>query len=199
MYESVGTDDLPIEPLLRKYARSLSLKWACTTGSQACHDDTLRKLRSLGSNIEFHQNVRPEMYCGALRTSTKADFDFVWARLLSSIDSTYRRMLITALSCSTSSELLSMYLNTSLASTNLFNNITYQSGEALSVFNAVYQSGTVGLELAIDFLTTNADEAITSYGNSSLSSIVNGMANLITNHDQHHKVILNLLYRSGEM
>lgn len=190
MYESVGIDDFPIEPLLRKYARTLSIKWACAVGSQACRDDTLRKLRQLGSNIEFHQNVRPEMYCGALRTSTKADFDYVWARLLRSNDVAYRRMLITALSCSTSTELLSMYLNTSLASTNSFNNITYQSsGEALSVFNAVYQSGTVGLGLAIDFLATNANETFATFGNTSFTSVINGIANLITNHDQHHQVI----------
>lgn len=62
MYDVTGINDVDSEPHIRKYARSLTMKWACDMGSTHCRMDTLTKLRELGSDDDFHQNVRPEMY-----------------------------------------------------------------------------------------------------------------------------------------
>lgn len=160
-------------------------------GSTHCRGDTLGKLRLLSASAEFHQNIRPEMYCGALRSSLKADFDSVWRRLLDSSDTTYRNMLITALACTTSTDLLSTYLSTSLPATNPYsNNVTYRSDELVRVFNAVYQSGPVGLQLAIPFLTTNVNAASMTFGETNLVTIYRNMAQRIADHSLHHQVCL---------
>lgn len=182
-------DDIVSEPHLRKYARSLIIKLACEMGSTHCRADTLGKLRLLSGSDEFHQNVRPEMYCAALRTSLKADFDAVWRRLLDSSDTTYRNMLISALACTTSTDLLSTYLSTSLPATSPYaNNVTYRSDELVRVFNAVYQSGPVGLQLAIPFLTANINSASMTFGDTNLVTIYKNMAQRIADHSLHHQV-----------
>lgn len=189
MYDIVFIDDIVSEPQIRKYGRSLIIKLACQMGSSHCRRDTLNRLRLLSGTDDFHQNVRPEMYCGALRTSLRADFDKVWRRLLDSPDSSYRNMLINALACTTSTDLLSTYLSSSLPATNPFpSNVTYRPDELVRVFNAVYQSGPLGLQLAIPFLTTNINAASMSFGTSNLASIYFNMAMRIGDHTLHHQV-----------
>jgi len=186
MFDSIWITDFTGEPQIRKYARSLIMKWACEMGSTHCREDTLTQLRLLvNPSDEFHQNVRPEMYCGALRSSEKADFDKVWSRLLSSSDTDYRNMLITALACTTSNDLLSAYLNTSLVATNPYVNVSYRADELLRVFNAVYQSGPLGLRLALPFLTTNVNAAAMTFGNTNLETIYKNLAQRITDHTLH--------------
>lgn len=161
-------------------------------GSTHCRSDALVKLRLLDITAtanDFHPNVRPEMYCGAMRSSLKADFDAVWRRLLSSSDANYRNMLITALACTTSTDLLSTYLNSSLPATNPYpNNVTYRADELVRVFNAVYQSGPTGLRLAIPFLTTNVNAASMTFGSTNLETIYKNMAQRISDHSLHHQV-----------
>jgi len=185
MFDTIRLNDIVGEPQVRKYGRSLVIKLACEMGSTNCRLETLSKLRLLTPSDEFHQNVRPDVYCGALRSSEKSDFDFVWNRLLTSSDSVYRNMLITALACTTSSDLLSAYLSTSLATTNPYPNVTYQADELVRVFNAVYQSGPLGLRLAIPFLTTNINAAAMTFGVTNLETIYKNMAQRITDHSLH--------------
>lgn len=191
MYDVVNINDIVSEPQIRKYGRSMIIKLACEMGSSHCRGDTLNRLRSLSANDDFHQNVRPEMYCGAMRTAVKADFDKVWRRLLDSSDSSYRNMLINALACTTSTDLLSTYLSSSLPALNPFpNNVTYRPDELVRVFNAVYLSGPAGLRLAIPFLTANVNAAAMTFGNSNLASIHFNMALRIGDHALHHQVNL---------
>lgn len=164
-------------------------KWACEMGSTHCRGDTLTKLRALSATDDFHQNVRPELYCAALRTSLRADFDAVWRRLLDSSDTTYRNMLITSLACTTSTDLLSTYLSTSLPATNPYaSNVTYRADELVRVFNAVYQSGAAGLQLAVPFLTANVNSASMTFGNTNLVTIYKNIAQRIVDHSLHHQV-----------
>lgn len=188
MYDGVKINDVASEPHIRKYARSLVLNLACEMGSAVCRSEALAKLRLLGPADEFPVNTRPELYCGALRASVSADFDKVWQRLLSSSDTSYRNMLISALACTTSTELLSAYLNTSLATTNPYSNVTYRPDELVRVFNAVYQSGPAGLQLAIPFLTANANAASMAFGSNNLVTIYKNMAQRISDHTLHHQV-----------
>lgn len=98
-------------------------------------------------------------------------------------------MLITALACTTSDDLLSAYLNSSLPATNPYpNNVTYRPDELVRVFNAVYLSGPAGLRLAIPFLTTNVNASSMTFGNTNLVTIYKNMAQRITDHTLHAQV-----------
>lgn len=150
-------------------------------GSVHCRSDANRELRSLMTNGgDFHQNVRDVLYCASLRSSNRNDFDFVWNRLLNSEDAATRNLLLTALGCSTTRQLLTGYIRSSLNSTN-DRDIEYRAGEPLRVFNAVYQSGLLGLEIAVQFLIENSQEAYSAYGSANFGNTLTGMAQRIGN------------------
>lgn len=150
-------------------------------GSVHCQSDANRELRSLmANNSDFHQNVRDVLYCASLRSGNSNDFDFVWNRLLSSEDATTRNLLLSALGCSTTRRLIIGYIRSSLNSTN-DREIAYRSGEPLRVFNAVYQSGLSGLEIAIQFLHENTQEAYSTFGAANFGNTLTGMAQRIGN------------------
>lgn len=175
----MGVRDQSSEPHMRKYARTIAINWACNMGSVHCRSDATRELRSLmTSDGDFHQNVRDVLYCASLRAGNQNDFDFVWNRLLTSDDTTTRNLLLNALGCSGTRRLLVGYIRSSLNSTN-DRNIVYRGGEPLRVFNAVYQNGLSGLQIAIEFLQENALEAYVLYGATNFGNTLTGMAQRI--------------------
>lgn len=150
-------------------------------GSVHCRSDATRELRSLMSTGgDFHQNVRDVLYCASLRSGNQNDFDFVWTRLLNSNDAAIRNNLLNALGCSTNGRLLTEYIRSSLNSTS-DRDIVYRTGEPLRVFNAVYQNGLLGLEIAIQFLRENAQEAYSTLGSTNFGNTLTGMAQRIGN------------------
>lgn len=177
----VGVNDQGNEPHLRKYARTIAINWACNMGSDHCRSDATRELRSLiASGRDFHQNVRDVAYCAAIRSANQNDFDSVWNRLLASDDATLRNLLLNALGCSTARQQLLGYIRTSLNSTS-DRDIVYRSGEPLRVFNAVYQNGLTGLEIAVEFLRENIQEAYTTFGSGNFANALTGLAQRIGN------------------
>lgn len=187
-YEYTGIEDEDGEHRLKKYSRNLAISWACHVGSMTCRTDTHSALRSvMTTNGEFHQNVRNVLYCAALRSGNSNEFEFVWDRLLSSDSQEYRNTLINALACSSTDTLLEEYLNSTLNSTNS-GELVYRSGEHLRIFDAVYQSGVKGLNLAIPFLRSHLDEAAVTFGRASIANIVIGIAERISLYTQSDEV-----------
>lgn len=181
LYVMVGVRDQNGEPHMRKYARTIALNWACNMGSVHCRSDATRELRSLMTNDgDFHQNVRDVLYCASLRSGNQNDFDFVWNRLLNASDAATRNLLLTALGCSTTRQQLNGYIRSSLNSTN-DRDIVYLAGEPLRVFNAVYQGGLTGLEIAVQFLQSNAQEAYSTFGSANFGNTLTGLAQRIGN------------------
>lgn len=160
-------------------------------GSQLCRRATNAALRSImASNGEFHQNVRDALYCASLRNGDRGDYEFVWNRLLASVDQNYRNMLISALGCTEELFLLEEFLNSSLNSTNT-GDFEYRSGEHIRVFNAVYQSGSEGLNIALTFLASNLEEASRTFGINNIGNIIVGIAERLTLYTQSDEVRIN--------
>lgn len=157
-------------------------------GSQLCRRATNAALRSImASNGEFHQNVRSVIYCASLRNGDRNDYEFVWNRLLTSNDQSYRYMLISALGCTEESFLMEEFLNSSLNSTNT-GDFVYRSGEHIRIFNAVYQSGSEGLNMALAFLISNLEEAALTYGQNNIGNVIIGIAERLTLYTQSNEV-----------
>lgn len=158
-------------------------------GSQLCRRATNGALRSIMvSNGEFHQNVRDALYCASLRNGDRSDYEFVWNRLLTSNDQAYRNMLISALGCTEESFLMEEFLNSSLNSTNT-GDFEYRSGEHMRIFNAVYQSGSEGLNMALSFLISNLEEAALTFGENNIGNIIIGIAERLTLYTQSDEVL----------
>lgn len=157
-------------------------------GSTACRTDTIVALRTIiASDGEFHQNVRDVLYCAALRSGDRNDYESVWNRLLTSSNQDYRNILINALGCTSTNALLHEFLNSSLNSTNAGDR-EYRSGEHIRIFNAVYQSGIQGLNLALPFLSSHLDEAAFTFGRNNIANIVIGMAERLSLYSQSNEV-----------
>lgn len=164
-------------------------------GSVHCRSDATRELRTLIANGgDFHQNVRDVLYCASLRSGSRTDFNFVWNRLLNSDEAATRNLLFTALGCASSSPLLREYIRSSLNSTS-DRDIVYRTGEPLRVLNAVYQSSLLGLEITIQFLRDNSQEAYTTYGANNFGNILTGMAQRIGNQELIGQVCKKKLYK----
>lgn len=158
-------------------------------GSTACRTDTILALRSIiASNGEFHQNVRNVLYCAALRSGDRSDYESVWDRLLASNSQDYRNILINALGCTSTDALLQEFLNSSLNSTNS-GDFEYRTGEHIRIFNAVYQSGIQGLNLAVPFLTSHLEEAAITFGRNNIANIITGIAERISLYSQSNEVL----------
>lgn len=164
LYDSVRVGDIPDEPILRKPARQLAVSLACNMGSVHCRSDASRELRQLiASGGEFHQNIRQQMYCAALRSGNSNDFNFVWNRMLASTNNNQRNELSRSLGCSMSRNLIRRLLSSLLPSTN-DDDIEYRANEAYQVFRNVYQNGIFGLEQTLDFVIENAIETFETFG-----------------------------------
>lgn len=86
-------------------------------------------------------------------------------------DVNQRYMYINSLGCSMSRQLLILYLQSSLNSTNS-QNIEYLENEQTYVFLAVCNNGYFGFEIALDFLIENAVEAFYTYGSYVVTNLV---------------------------
>lgn len=133
-------------------------------GSVHCRSDAVRQLRQIIElNGEFHQNIRREMYCAALRSANSNDFNFVWNRMLESQNANQRNEISQSLGCLTSRVLVNRLLNSLLPSTNE-NDVEYLPNEAYRVFRSVYGNTVYGLEITLDFVLENAVETYETFG-----------------------------------
>ncbi|KAG4077148.1 hypothetical protein HA402_016135 [Bradysia odoriphaga] len=197
LYEFVGVEDIPDEPILRKYSRENVVQLACGMGSVHCRSDANRQLRRhIETGIIFHHNIKHTLMCASFRSASRTDFHFMWNRLsLLPIDEYGDRAdIIDWLGCSTSRQLLNEFIRSSLNSTNE-NNVEYSEYEQYSVFNSVQHSGIVGLGVALDFLVENAVEAFETFG----SYLVYNLSYIVrrADHIESYVVFQNILRDAG--
>lgn len=168
LYESVGVQDIPDEPVLRKYSRELVIGLACQMGSVHCRSDATRELRRhMETGDEFHQNIKHVLMCASLRSASRTEFQFMWNRLISLPleEEGLRSEIIDWLGCSNSRPMLTEFIRSSLNSTNA-NNVEYSEYEQYAVYNSILRNGGIlGLDVVLQFLAENAVEAFETYSN----------------------------------
>lgn len=187
LYDSVGVEDVPDEPILMKLARENIVRLACQMGSVHCRSDATRQLRRfLETGEDFHQNIRHTLMCASFRSAGRTEFHSMWNRLRSlPLDNFGERAeIIDWMGCSASRVLLVEYVRSSINSTNS-NNVEYADFEQYSVFNAIIRNaGNVGMSVALEFLNENAIEAVQTYG----QWFVQGLAFIISNAEHAERV-----------
>lgn len=199
LFETYGIEDSENDSHLDKYARNIAISLACSSGLEACRNATKTKLHAImDGNVDFHQNVRDNMYCAALREATRADYRNVYQRLADSDDATYRSMLIRSLGCIETKDILNNYLQTALNSTTDAV-VIYRSGEQERVLSAVYQNSQNGLESGIIFLQSNIDEAARSYGNKSIENMIKDIAGRVNNDKVSDEVSTIYIWAIGDV
>nr|XP_027218923.1 aminopeptidase N-like [Penaeus vannamei] len=88
LYESVGFEDSPDDPLLDQYKRTKALSWACLLGHQHCLDSASALYRTWMANPTndsiISPNLKSTVYCRAIAEGGEAEWNFAWHKYLKS-------------------------------------------------------------------------------------------------------------------
>jgi len=200
LYDSVGVEDIPDEPILHKFARENIVHLACQMGSVHCRSDANRQLRRhIETGIDFHQNIRYTLMCASLRSASRTEFHYMWNRLRDMPLDQFsdRSEIIDWLGCSQSRSLLREFIRSSIDSTNS-NNVEYSYFEQYNVFNGIIRNaGKIGLDVALEFLFENSVEAFQTFGQWFLLDIAFVISNI--EHTERFLAIQNILLDAGLM
>ncbi|XP_015127623.1 aminopeptidase N [Diachasma alloeum] len=150
-YES--PEDLHLTKLLRVEV----LHWACKLGSKPCRDQAALNVTNWLNDSKknsLEPNLKGVVLCAGIRNTDQATWDKLFAKYLAGEENA----LLTALGCSSNTNILKGYLtkamNTSVSTTNrdgIFSTVTFSSDE--------------GVDVALDFILANADQIYQLSGN----------------------------------
>ncbi|KAJ8973356.1 hypothetical protein NQ317_001400 [Molorchus minor] len=188
LYESVPFNKLNDSEQVYTLKQVLALTWACQLGHEGCVDEAVSLFADFRENgTKPNKNLRTVVYCNGLRYSSNStdDWEFLWNVFTESENlATERSTIISALGCTTDTELLKSYLEKTL---------TDESGirlqDAASVFSAVYSGNPEGIAVAYDFLTENYTQIAQRYQSmNSLSTLIKGISERFTTQGEVKKL-----------
>lgn len=146
---SASTDD--DESNFDVHLRNIAIKWACLSGSLECHETSLKNLEKF---IETPDAISPDLkastICEGIRYGNTEEFQIIWDSLDDTENQADRRVILESMGCSEDETVVKLYLESTL--NDKFN---YRKSELNIILKAVYSNGHVGLNIALDFLTTN--------------------------------------------
>lgn len=159
IYEKVGKIDTPVESsrLDAVKRQSMICGWACRFGVGDCIEKSVEVFARWMEETEPDQinpvplNLRPVIYCTAIRFGREAEWSFLWKRYINSNVGAEKSMIIGSLSCSREQWLLSRYLDWSLNSTLV------RKQDATFVFGGVVGE-EIGFHLARNFFFERIDD-----------------------------------------
>lgn len=159
IYEKVGKINQPVDSsrLDAVKRQSMICGWACRFGVGDCIEKSVEVFARWMEETEPDQinpvplNLRPVVYCTAIRYGREAEWTFLWKRYITSNVGAEKSMIIGSLSCSREQWLLSRYLDWSLNSTLV------RKQDATFVFGGVV-SEEIGFHLARNFFYERIDD-----------------------------------------
>ncbi|XP_068228790.1 aminopeptidase N-like isoform X1 [Palaemon carinicauda] len=162
LYESVGFQDSPSDPLLEQYKRQKALAWTCALGHKDCLDNVVALYRQWMQNPAndsiISPNLKSTVYCRAIAEGGEEEWNFAWAQYLKSNVGSEKARLLSAMGCTNEIWILSRYLEMSFASES-----GIRKQDATRVFGAV-AGNIVGRPLAWNFLQDKWDMIYEFYG-----------------------------------
>ncbi|CAG2060011.1 unnamed protein product, partial [Timema podura] len=152
VYNDLGFEEKANEPHTDKLLRNLVLTWACNLGLDSCVSAAKEKLAqkiASPSTVTIAADVSSVVYCTALREGGEEEWTFLKAQYDSSNVGTEQVLLLTALGCSTGTQIITNYLDLSISADS-----GIRKQDASRVFSAVYANPS-GVDIAFQFLTEN--------------------------------------------
>lgn len=93
------------------YHRNNIIHWSCKAYNILCIENVKNLFNEFMVNdINVPVDIRPAIYCTALRVTGRNEFDFLWQKYMESNVPTERVVILNALGCTTHSDLLKVYL-----------------------------------------------------------------------------------------
>uniref|UniRef100_A0A3B4ZW54 Aminopeptidase n=1 Tax=Stegastes partitus TaxID=144197 RepID=A0A3B4ZW54_9TELE len=156
-----------------QYNQVNALRTACRTGLAECQNLTrtwFKQWMDDPQNNMIHPNLRSAVYCSAVAAGGEAEWQFGWSQFKQASLASEASKLMSALACTTDTQLLQRYLSFTLNSTLI------RKQDATSVITSV-ASNRAGQSLAWSFVREQWEYMFTQYGVGSFSfaSMITGV------------------------
>ncbi|XP_029992119.1 aminopeptidase N-like [Sphaeramia orbicularis] len=156
-----------------QYNQVNAVRTACRTGLAECQNLTSTWFRQWMDDPQhnpIHPNLRSAVYCSAMATGGHAEWNFTWVQFKSATVASEADKLMSALACTSNTELLQRYLSYTLNPTLI------RKQDATAVITSV-AGNRVGQSLAWDFVRDQWTYMFTEYGVGSFSfaSLISGV------------------------
>ncbi|XP_012252261.2 uncharacterized protein LOC105683883 [Athalia rosae] len=176
VYDYVGFVEQAEDSRLKILLRNDVLSWTCKLGHTNCVSRSLKYFADWRANETtlIPKNIRPAVYCTAIRHGTPEDWQFLYREYYRSNVAAEQTVILAALGCSRDKNVLESYLR---LATSGFNSSRIRLQDSTSVFSSVYASSLHGLRVALDYVMENYETMHEYYGDyDSISSILSGIS-----------------------
>jgi hypothetical protein len=157
-YSAFGAEEVDGEPHYHKHIRNLAINWACQAHLESCLSETRDKFNELidGRRVGFSSDHETALFCNGILKADEKEFDFMWNLFNSSTIATSRSFYLRSMGCIENEEILTRLIKTIIESKDIDN----RNNEWLTIVQAVYANGPIGMKVAMKFMRENYDEFI---------------------------------------
>ncbi|XP_060526993.1 uncharacterized protein LOC132702418 [Cylas formicarius] len=182
--DSVPLQDTNASDHVQSLNRQLANGWFCKLGDGACVRNVSELFEEFKrTSVAPNKNLRSVVYCNALVYSSNVvnDWEFLWSVYENATLATEKATLISALGCAANESVLLSYLRKTITDDS-----GVRSQDYVSVFQGVYSSSDVGVDVALDFFVENYDIIQSRY--TSMRNVIRGIAEYFTTEAQVNKL-----------
>lgn len=138
--------------------KSLIAGWACRLEMKDCVQNSIKYFNAWKSSKDpstensIPVDLRPTVYCTAIRHGNEEDWQFLWKRYQDSNVATEKRTIIFSLACSRNTKTLKEYVETTYDKEGLI-----RKQDATYAFSSVARN-EIGFPIAKDYFMENIDK-----------------------------------------
>lgn len=171
-YDALGVEDAPNEAFLNKFTRNIIVNLACEYGLQKCLNETyLVFAQALFHDRLPHPNTRSFIFNNGIRSASVDEVSILWDYFTRSSVKEDRLVIASSLGFVKEAQLLSLYLNKSIAENP---GTSLSKTERNAIFSSICKSGQYGLRLCIQVLKEKPKDVQNYIGG--ISTIVKTLA-----------------------
>lgn len=146
------------EPHYHKHIRNIAINWACQAHLPSCITSASAKFAEFMEDTRngFSSDHETSIFCNGILNATKKEFDFMWNLYRNSDVLSRRNFYLRSIGCIEDKEILTTFIMKTIESDDIDNT----NDEWLTIVQAVYSNGPIGLQVALKFLRENYDAFI---------------------------------------
>ncbi|KAI9580704.1 hypothetical protein GQX74_013205 [Glossina fuscipes] len=171
--------------------KSLISSWACRLEIHDCINTAIRYFHEWKQSANPQDNnhipvdIRPIVYCTAIRHGGKDDWNFLWQIYLASNVASEKHAIIFSLSCSNNATILRTYINMAYDK-----NEYIRRQDATFAFSSVARN-EIGFTLAKDYFISNIDQLYEFYGSHTqeLGNLLSPLASQVVKYEDRNQLI----------
>lgn len=158
-FDAYGVEAIEGEPHYHKHIRNIAINWACQAHLESCINGTRDKFADFMENriAGFSSDHEEALFCNGILMATEQEFSFMWNLYNSSTDALERRFYLSSMGCIENEDVLTRFINTILEVGVIDNT---NNNEWLTIVQAVYRNGPIGLKVTLRFLRERFDDFI---------------------------------------